>query len=273
MSESTLVTRMSAVSAGDRVLAGLFNDALQADDSLRRTGSDGIAITVNQGVITLSGHVRSTTHKTRADNVANRMSGIVRFENQLVVDEKLVIAVANALANDKRMHNIQIGVNAQRGFIYLTGRVPSAVLRLSAAKIAAGVSNVRGIVNRIQAPDVATDDAEEQIFQPIIGQVVYSANDELGIVHQVIIHPYNRRVIAIVVSTTLPEQYGVSRQPNQLFVAIEQLRCAPSGALFLKQRADGSTALEEFYERNFIAPSVDWRPPFPYYPSDVLLSQ
>lgn len=279
MTESTLITRMNAVSAGDMVLAGLFNDALQADKSLRRTGSDGIAIMVKDSVVTLTGHVRSNTHKTQADSVAHHMPGIVRFENQLVVDDKLALAVADALGNDARMGGEHMGVNAQRGFIYLTGSASNSAIRLLAAQIGAGVPQVRGIINRIQVPGVVNGDAEEQIFQPAIGQEIYTVNDELGTVLQVIIHPHSRRVSAVVVSATVGHQPSANATHHpiantqfarQVVIPTNELRCAPSGALFLNPRDNKAARFDDFHARHYVTPPVGWQPPFPYHAKDVL---
>ncbi len=178
MIESRLATKMSAVSAADTILAGHIDDALQAQNRLRHTGSDGIAITVHKGVVTLSGHVKATAHKTCADSAVRGLPGVVRLENRLIADNKLVIDVAHILGNDDRIHGKQLGVNAQQGFVYLTGRASNAANRLLAAQIAAGVPQVRGIVNRIKARGVVVDNAEDAIFQPTIDQEVYTADDE-----------------------------------------------------------------------------------------------
>ena len=272
MTVSRLITKMRAVSVADMILAGNINHALQANQFLRRIGSNGIEILVEDGVVTLSGHVGATVDKTYVDSAVRALPDVTQFENQLVADDKLTIVVAQAVDNDARMHGESMGVKAQHGFIYLTGRVGSAATRYLAAQLAADVSQVRGVVNRIEAPDVVVDDGEEQIFQPVIGQEVYTDSDELGHVLYVVINPHSRRVSAVVVSaanaTSRHDEH--TQQKHPIIIPISNLRCAPSGALFLNLRNGKTVTFVDFNTRRFVAPSADWQPPYPYRLGDIL---
>ncbi|MCB0108255.1 MAG: BON domain-containing protein [Caldilineaceae bacterium] len=280
MTESQLVTKMKAMSINDMILAGHVNDALQADRLLRRTGSDGVAITVQDDVVVLTGHVQLTTHITQVSRAIYQMDSMTQLENQLVADDGLAATVAFALGNHERTHGEQIIVKAHRGFIYLMGSVSSAAICCIASRIAASVSQVRGIINQIQAPDVVFDGAYEALLQPLIGQGIYTANDEFGNVRQVIINPHNRRVVAVVVDmcgitqamlNALPSASNDMPLERRIVISIEELHRMPSGALFLTTRSDRVGAFVAFNKTTYIAPPADWRPPFPYVLSDVLL--
>ncbi|HRW05631.1 MAG TPA: BON domain-containing protein [Caldilineaceae bacterium] len=282
MFEAQLATKMKALSASDQILAGQINDALQMNKYLHLAGAGGIEIQVKDGVVTLSGHVGMTMNIIDVDYAVHSVLGVVRVENHLVADDKLMMAVARALGNDDRMHHEQMGVNAQRGFIYLTGQASSAAIRLLAAQIAAGLPQVRGIVNRIQAPDVVLDDAEEDLIQPAIDQAVYAADGELGHVHKLIVNPHSRRVSAAVVDTRdvdIPRIASVLLsnthlpQERQLLIPSDALRCAASGAIFLKLRLKQPVNFINFNPNNFVVPPADWHPPYPYQPGDVLFSR
>ncbi|MEZ4683629.1 MAG: BON domain-containing protein, partial [Caldilineaceae bacterium] len=221
-------------------------------------------------------------NKTNIESAVRSVAGIAQFENQLVADDRLTMTVAQTLGMDERMSGKQIGVNVQQGFVYLTGMATDATMRLLVAQLAASVPQVRGIVNRIQAPDVVPGDAEETLIQPVIGQVVYATDGELGYVQKLIINPYSRRVSAVVVdiletdthrmASVLPSNTH-SPQKHQRLIPSDALRCAASGAIFLTLDSNQPVNFISFNPNNFVAPPVDWQPPYPYPPSDVLFSR
>jgi len=264
------------------ILAGEIDAALQAHKYLRSADSDGIEIKVNEGVVTLCGHVGTTAARGAAESAVRGVPGIAQVENQLVADDKLTMTVAQVLGNDERMRRELMSVNTQHGFVYLTGSASSAAIRLLAAQLAASVPQTRGVVNRIKAPGVKVDELEEQIVQPTIDQTIYTRNGEVGHVRQVIIHPHNRRVRAVVVGTHSNTHLGINAIPldgqpihpeRRHLIAIDDLNCAPSGALFLKRHDGKLTDFVDFTTQSVSPPPADWQPPYPYRLADIQFSR
>jgi len=67
-------------------------------------------------------------------------------------DETLREAVRRALAADPRTAALDLRVGVLNAVVHLGGEAPSENLWQQAEAVAAGVSGVRGVVNRIEAP-------------------------------------------------------------------------------------------------------------------------
>lgn len=70
-----------------------------------------------------------------------------------ISDINLRTAIFAAFAADRRLAAVQVRVGVLNRFVHLAGAVDSLVTRKAAEDLAAQVPGVRGIVNRIDAPD------------------------------------------------------------------------------------------------------------------------
>lgn len=68
-------------------------------------------------------------------------------------DESLREAILAELGLDERTASSELRVGVLNGIAHLAGRVDSLVQRAVAEAIAQSVANVRGVVNRIEAPE------------------------------------------------------------------------------------------------------------------------
>lgn len=68
------------------------------------------------------------------------------------VDEDLREAVRATLAADPFLAPLDLRIGVLNAVVHLGGLAPSAILRDRAERVAAGVSGVRGVANRIEAP-------------------------------------------------------------------------------------------------------------------------
>lgn len=68
-------------------------------------------------------------------------------------DEDLRDAVRRALAADPDTAVLSLRVGVLHSIVHLGGQAPSAGLRHRAEAVAADVNGVRGVANRIEAPD------------------------------------------------------------------------------------------------------------------------
>jgi osmotically-inducible protein OsmY/sporulation protein YlmC with PRC-barrel domain len=263
----------------DTVLTEKVRQALGADHLLRRGDVAHMRVMVKGGIATLTGHVEQSINKARAEAAAREAPGVVEVVNHLVVDNELMMDVAQALGYDQQTQDEQIQVNVQRGVVYLAGIVTRAPVRTAAATVAASIPHARGIINVIQTPGIGLETEEERFVQPLIESEIYATDGKVGRVQQVIINPQNRRVTAVMVHTSAATPQAtdwadVPAEPMQLgrpiLIPISSIRRAPSGALFLTINSNEAAHFATFDLHNFGPPPADWQPPYPYWPADVL---
>src|SRR5690606_6729595 len=118
--------------------------------------------------------------KVRAARVARRVPGVLRVENRIVTDGEVAVAVAQALASDAQTREQRILVHAGHGVVTLGGEISSDNIRAAAEEVAAGVPQVRGVINKIRTPGVVVDPAKQRVLQPRIGQGIYARDMVLG---------------------------------------------------------------------------------------------
>ena len=70
----------------------------------------------------------------------------------LLPDDDLRAAVHAALAADERTAAAELRVGVLNGIVHLAGAVDSLARRAAAEEIALRIEEVRGVVNRIEAP-------------------------------------------------------------------------------------------------------------------------
>ncbi len=260
----------------DYALTVKVGEAVWTDDILRETDYDQIEVKVEDGIVKLRGHVITSMNRTRAENAARSIHGVLGVENHLVVDEDLIIKVAEALGNDERTQLESISVVAQNGIIALNGQVGSAAIRQAAEEVAASVQEVRGVANYLQAPDVVVDDKEQQVWQPPIDREVYATDLLIGHIELVIINPHNRRVTAFVFHGYYPEQlptYGNTQTERRVLVPIRAVRYETDSSVLLNISAIEAFQGRDFDPADFVSPPEDWQPPYPYHREDALFER
>lgn len=159
----------------------------QIEDSLedafvydaRMTGQDP-EIYVEDGVVTLTGHVGSVAAQEAAERTARNTVGVWRVRNFLQVrppvsldDETLEANVARALGWNTYVEHHEVQVNAVNGHVSLYGTVDNDFERQEAARVVGNVAGVIEVDNYLEvreSDDDTTDDwalrrdIEEQIF-------------------------------------------------------------------------------------------------------------
>lgn len=263
----------------DDVLTEEIMRTLAADHLLGRSDIAHMSVTVNDGIATLTGHVVQSIDKARAEAIAYEASGVTTVVNHLIGDDELMLEVAGALGRDQHTRSEQIQVNIQHGVVYLGGVVNRASVRDAAGQIAARVPHARGIINIVQTPGVVVDIQEDRFIQPRIESEIYATDVQVGHLQQVVINPQNRRVTAGVVLAQFTgcqevDWKHLSCKQRQLqrciLIPISSVRRAQSGVTFLNVSGDQAARFADFDQRNVVAPPVDWQPPFPYTPADVI---
>ncbi len=114
-----------------------------------RQSKASIRVSAVGGVATLTGNVRTDTHRDLAKAIARRTPGVSEVRSDIVVDTTIENEVAMALALDPRtrLTTDQVGVKSLLGSVLLSGKVGSVEQRDAALEIARGVNGVWEAVN------------------------------------------------------------------------------------------------------------------------------
>lgn len=252
----------------DKEIKWAIEQALWENDLIRRgvLAYTPIEITVQDGRVTLRGHVNTSVERQRIEDIVQGVAGVQGFENRLVVDYEVEVAVAQALGRDPRTRDYIIQVSSRFGRVFLQGKVPTLELQTTAEEVAATVPQVRAVINRLRMSRRPAARTALRIVEPSIGQEVYAVNVQIGQIYKVVISPRSRRVSAVIVRGKLPD----SQQERTVVVPAERVDFVTSAA-FLTLTALECAQLPDFNPTAFMTPDAAWEPPFPYHREEVLL--
>ncbi len=110
-----------------------------------------IALSVNDGVVTLGGHVLTRIMRRVIVQAAASVPGVKKVIDSLYVDSYVEMAVSQALATHPDTHTFQlnIGVMSYRGEVTFSGKVSSAEAVQAASAVASKVPGVLMVINRL----------------------------------------------------------------------------------------------------------------------------
>jgi len=118
----------------------------------------GIGVQVNDGVVTLSGHLASLAEKYAAEAAAKRVAGVKALAVELDVrlpddcqrtDADIARAVANVLDWNTMIPSERIRIMVEHGAVTLTGTVDWYYQRMEADHAVAGLYGVTSVANGI----------------------------------------------------------------------------------------------------------------------------
>jgi osmotically-inducible protein OsmY len=143
---------------------------LQSDPTVDATD---IAVAVNNGVVTLTGFVRSYSEKLEAEAAAKRVVGVVGLANDLEVrlsaadqrpDPEIARDAVAALRARLPFSANQIRVVLDKGWVTLEGQVEWNYQREEAERAVRRLKGVRGVINTIQLkPSVEPSEIKRKI--------------------------------------------------------------------------------------------------------------
>ena len=151
----------------DKTLRQDIIDELDFDPSVHSSNSIGVA--VQNGVVTLTGHVASYAEKLAAERAARRVAGVRALAEEIEVrypsekktaDDQIAERALKVIAWDASVPEDAISVRVEKGWVTLEGSVPwyyqkraceDAVRKLTGV---AGVSNFIKVQPRVEAADV-----------------------------------------------------------------------------------------------------------------------
>jgi osmotically-inducible protein OsmY len=143
---------------------------LQSDPTVDATD---IALAVKNGVVTLTGFVRSYSEKLEAEAAAKRVAGLVGLANDLEVrlsaadqrpDPEIARDAVAALRARLPVSANQIRVVLNKGWVTLEGQVEWNYQREEAERTVRRLKGVRGVINTIQLePSVEPSEIKRKI--------------------------------------------------------------------------------------------------------------
>jgi osmotically-inducible protein OsmY len=129
-------------------------DEMMWDSSLDATG---IGVAVQDGAVTLTGHVRSCEENLAAEKAARRVHGVVAVSSELEVRLpsgllKNETDSATAASATPPLPGT-VSAKAELGWVTLSGEVTSACERTAAETAVRNLARVRGVTNQIVVRD------------------------------------------------------------------------------------------------------------------------
>ena len=156
----TTMTRATDAELRQRVL-----DELRWDPRVQDTR---ITVSVEDGVVTLTGAVHSYATRLAAQEAAHRVEGVHDVANDVVVDIRpgrgtdsdIAHAVRNMLEWDVRVPDERITSTVSQGWVTLEGIVESWSEREDAERAVANIVGVQGVTNKIRViqPEAKSED-------------------------------------------------------------------------------------------------------------------
>jgi osmotically-inducible protein OsmY len=132
-----------------------------------------IGVSVEKGIVTLRGDVKTFAEKATAERVALRVYGVKAVANDINVkilpslertDSDIAQAVLSALKWSAVVPEERLGVAVSNGWVTLKGRVDWEYQRAAAAKAVRDILGVRGVTNAITLePHVSIPDVKAKI--------------------------------------------------------------------------------------------------------------
>lgn len=117
-----------------------------------------VGVSVHDGVVTLSGYVKSYPEKRAAEKAAERVAGVVAIAEDIkvrfsfdpkVADHEIAKRIVDLFTWNVVIPEDKIKVKVERGWVTLTGEVEAKFQADEAKKVAGRISGVTGISNML----------------------------------------------------------------------------------------------------------------------------
>lgn len=253
------------IDSDDNILAEIWNGVARHGE-LRAIDADSFSVSVQNGVVWLTGHVTKQDRRELIEEIVCSVPGVNAVHNKLVVDSDLAIQVTTSLAKDERTRHFILPVGCTHGWVRIGGVVPSQELQRAAEEIAAQIPSVRGVLSR---PGVIGEvlETEPRPLQPQIQAKVYDHNRQEGVVAQVVIQPRNRLVTHAVVS--ISDFHDGNFVVHEHLVPVQAMEVVNKESIFLKRSGLSLNTFPAFNSADYSPAPAGWQSPYPYITKDV----
>lgn len=146
----------------DKTLKQHILDELEFEPSI---DAADIGVAVENGIVTLSGHVGSYAQKTKVEEVVTRVRGVKGFAEEIEVrypgekstaDDVLAKRASDLVRWNAFIPNETVIVKVQKGYVTLTGKVEWQYQRDSAYRAVRDMEGITGVHNMIEVVPRAT---------------------------------------------------------------------------------------------------------------------
>ena len=168
----------------DMKLKQTILDALEFDPSI---DAASIGVSVDNGVVTLSGHVPTYFEKMKAEEIAIAIRGVKAIAQEIEVrpagthltaDDEIARRVLDVLRWSTTLPADAVKVKVQGGWLTLTGAVEWNFQREAAARAVRDMSGVKGVTNNIIITPKATPaDLRDRIERALKRQAELDMNN------------------------------------------------------------------------------------------------
>ena len=132
-----------------------------------------VGVTVDQGVVTLRGDVKTFSEKATAERVTLGVYGVKAVANDLTVrignglertDSEIALAAVNALKWNSQVPTGAVAVTVSRGWVTLKGELDWNYQKEAAGRAVRDLIGVVGVANNLAVhPRVSVEDVESKI--------------------------------------------------------------------------------------------------------------
>jgi osmotically-inducible protein OsmY len=166
---------ISTASATDRQIKELVEEELDWSPQVDDAANIGVA--VDEGVVALSGEVRTYAEKVAAAKAALRTRGVSAVANDIVVkfdgrkktDQEIAEAARNVLAWNVSVPKGSVEIEVREGVVTLTGTVDWDYQRRSAQRSVENMTDVEGVFNQIALrPRASAVETESMVKRAIL---------------------------------------------------------------------------------------------------------
>jgi osmotically-inducible protein OsmY len=189
----------------------------------------------SDGVVTLTGQVKTFSEKITAEEITARVTGVVDIKNEIGVlpeiprsDEKITAEIREALERDVWVDDTKIGIETVNGVVFLRGTVAALHEREEAENVARWAAGVIDVVNHINV-EPRMKLADEEIARDVRAALLKNTRLDLtemgviakdGVVHLTgTVRNYTQKKIAEYIAFGVP---GVVDVVNDLSVKLER---------------------------------------------------
>ncbi len=168
----------------DKTLRQFIIDELEFEPSI---DAANIGVAVENGVVTLTGHVKSYAEKIAAERAVRRVKGVRAIAEEIEVrypdqakrsDDEIAQRALNILHWSVHVPEESIQVKVEKGWVTLTGTVPWQYQRQAAESAVRKLSGVAGVTNLIEIkPQVAPTDVRQKILDSLMRNAELEADN------------------------------------------------------------------------------------------------
>ena len=159
-------------------------DELEFEPSI---DANDIGVAVEDGIVTLSGHVQNYSQKQAAERIVARVKGVRGIAEELevrypggsgVADDEIARRVLDTLKWSTRVPDGKVQVTVQKGWVTLTGSLDWNYQKVGAAHAIEDLKGVTGVTNKITIkPQVTSVDVRKRIEEALKRSAEVEAGD------------------------------------------------------------------------------------------------